>query len=128
MSFQARLRPSMGGRRSASLGVSLCCLLACILAVSANAVPEAVIVETSTELKNAVETGAAHIQITKHLDLSGLPGRTDSAPFFKLFNPGASVKSITVSQVMRGHASTSNACCPYVHIHAFSQFLFHTSQ
>ena len=88
------------GQRVSRLSLPAFCALVlasfCASGARADAtIPEATRVATAQALKTAVEDGAAHIRITDHLDATGLPGLANSAPFFKLFNPGPDVKSIT---------------------------------
>jgi hypothetical protein len=66
-------------------------------AVPANALLAAsnvAIVTTAEELKAAVDGGVLHVHITKHLDLTALPGSKIDPVV--LFEPGQSLQSVTV--------------------------------
>jgi hypothetical protein len=66
-------------------------------AVPTNALLAAInvtIVTTAEELKAAVDGGVMHVHITKHLDLTGLPGNTFDPVV--VFDPGPSLQSVTV--------------------------------
>ena len=54
------------------------------------------IVTTAAGRKAAIEGDAVHVHIPEHLDLRGLPGLEELAPFYALFHPNPTLQSITV--------------------------------
>ena len=81
------------------LVAALCCIALatpCALVDAAPAQVRATIVTNAAGLKDALEGDAVHVRITKHLDLRGLPGLDELAPYYALFHPNSTLQSITV--------------------------------
>ena len=81
------------------LVAALCCVavaMPCALVNAAGARANVTIVTTAAGLKAAFEGGAVHVHITEHLDLRGLPRLDELSPFYALFHPNSTLKSVTV--------------------------------
>jgi hypothetical protein len=92
---------------------------ACLGPAAAQASTELQRVSSAKALKQAVESGATHIQITEHLDLTDLPALQNSLPYGKLFNPGSELRSVTVRARRHSAAAVAGCARPAVcHLHA----------
>jgi hypothetical protein len=100
---------------AATLSLSLLCAM-CTGVAAAQAEDEVQRVSAAKALKQAVEGGAAHIQFTQHLDLTGLPALEESLPYGKLFNPGSDLRSVTVRITLPIVCLGSKACIPPEHV------------